>query len=124
MTVDAAVGDSSTNRRAHEFFEIKAPLPNSDQTKVSKEKIFKLTAMVRRECAFFALPFNPFGTREAYSHSFPARWFDMRRDRVVLIGAEFWDRIGGAGTWEAMLEVAEEVGEHLRQRILDEYLLD
>jgi len=52
------------------------------------------------------------------------RWFDMRRDQVVLIGAEFWDRVGGVGTWESMLEVAEEVGEHLRKRVLGEYLLD
>lgn len=124
VTVDVAVGDSLADRATHQFFEIKAPLPNSDQTKVSKEKIFKLAAMEQRECAFFALPFNPFGTREAYNHSFPMRWFDMRRDRAVLIGAEFWDRVGGDGTWESMLEVAEEVGGPLRQRILDEYLLD
>ena len=124
VTVDVAVGDSAADQRTHEFFEIKAPLPNSDQTKVSKEKIFKLTAMARRECAFYALPFNPFGTRAAYSHPFPMRWFDMRTDQVVLIGAEFWDRLGGPGTWVEMLEVAEEVGAGLRQRILDEYLLD
>lgn len=124
VTADVAVGDSAADQRTHEFFEVKAPLPNSDQTKVSKEKIFKLTAMERRECAFFALPFNPFGTRADYKHPFPMRWFDMRTDRVVLIGAEFWDRLGGPGTWDEMLEVAEEVGADLRQRIIDEYLLD
>lgn len=124
VTVDVAVGESQADRNTHEYFEIKAPLPNADQTKVSKEKIFKLSAMERRECAFYALPFNPFGRREDYNHPFPMRYFDMRSDRVVLIGGEFWDRVGGPGTWESMLEVAEEVGADLRERILNEYLLD
>jgi len=124
VTIDVAVGESESNRRSHKYFEIKAPKPNSDQTKVSKEKIFKLTAMERRECAFFALPFNPLESREAYNHPFPMRWFDMRTERVVLIGAEFWDDVGGPGTWGSMLQVAEEVGDDLRRRILDEYLLD
>ena len=80
--------------------------------------------MERRECAFYALPFNPFGRREDYSHPHPMRYFDMRSDRVVLIGADFWDRIGGPGTWDGMLEVAEEVGVELWARILNEYLMD
>lgn len=49
-------------------FEIKAPLPNSDQTKVSKQKILKLYAMEPRmvDEAYYALPYNPYGKREAY----------------------------------------------------------
>jgi Type II restriction endonuclease, TdeIII len=124
VTVDVAVGASRDNRKGHEYFEVKAPQPNSDQTKVSKEKMFKLTAMEQRECAFFALPFNPYGTRQQYKHTYPMRWFDMRRDSVVLIAEDFWDRVGGPGTWASMLEVAEEVGADLRKRIVDEYLLD
>jgi len=39
-------------------FELKALLPNSDQTKVSKEKLFKLLAMEPKvvDCAYYALP--------------------------------------------------------------------
>jgi hypothetical protein len=76
---------------------LKAPLPNSDQTKVSKEKILKLHCMEPPlvDNAYFALPYNPYGSRENYSWSFPARWFDMKHDDVVLIGDEFWDTIGG-----------------------------
>jgi hypothetical protein len=75
-------------------FEIKAPLPNSDQTKVSKEKILKLYAMEPRQVAgaYYALPYNPYGRREDYAWSFPARWFNMREDEVVLIGNEFWGK--------------------------------
>lgn len=65
-------------------FEIKAPLPNSDQTKVSKEKILKLFAMEppKITSAFYSLPYNPYGKRENYAWSFPARWFDMKRDET------------------------------------------
>ena len=62
-------------------------------------------------------------TRAAYTHPFPRRWFDMQSDSAVVIGDEFWDKIGGDGTWGRMLEVATEVGEVLKPRILNEYLL-
>jgi hypothetical protein len=73
-------------------FELKAPLPNSDQTKVSKEKLLKLYSMEPMQVneAYYALPYNPYGKRENYNWSFPARWFDMKHDKVVLIGNEFW----------------------------------
>ena len=86
--------------------------------------MLKLSAMEGRECAYYALPFNPYGTRADYSHPFVRRWFDVQDDHAVLIGAEFWDRLGGDGTWEAMLAIAEHVGSALRDRVLDEYLLE
>lgn len=69
-------------------FELKAPLPNSDQTKVSKEKILKLYCMDQPQvdAAFYALPYNPYGRRADYAWSFPKRWFNMKEDKVVLIG--------------------------------------
>jgi hypothetical protein len=105
-------------------FELKAPLPNSDQTKVSKEKILKLYCMEPRQIdeAFYALPYNPYGTRENYSWSFPARWFNMQKDEVVLIGNEFWDKIGGPGTYKAFIEAVNEMGVEYKVRIYREYL--
>src|SRR5581483_5334520 len=94
-------------------FELKAPMPNSDQTKVSKEKLFKLYAMQPMQVthAYFALPYNPYGrSRTDYQWSFPMRWFDMHRDPVVLIGDEFWDTIGGPGTYNAFLEAVNQLG--------------
>lgn len=105
-------------------FELKAPLPNSDQTKVSKEKILKLYAMEPRQvtAAYYALPYNPYGNRADYSWSFPARWFDMRNDEVVLIGNEFWEKIGGGGTYQAFIEAINEIGVDYKKRIYREYL--
>jgi hypothetical protein len=105
-------------------FELKAPLPNSDQTKVSKEKILKLYSMepCQIDEAYYALPYNPYGTRENYSWSFPARWFNMKEDKVVLIGEEFWEKIGGLGTYKAFIEAVNEIGREYKDRIYKEFL--
>lgn len=106
----------------HHFFEVKAPKPNSDQTKVSKEKMLKLSAMLKTTCAYYALPYNPYPSRAAYGHSPPKRWFNMSTDEVVLIGPDFWDTVGEAGTWDDLMALLEEVGDKLRERIRREYL--
>ena len=104
--------------------ELKSPLPNSDITKVSKEKLLKLYSMEPRQvdAAYFALPYNPYGRRENYVWSFPARWFNMKTDPVVLIGEELWDMIGGAGTYRAFISAINEIGSPYRERIYREYL--
>lgn len=105
-------------------FELKAPLPNSDQTKVSKEKILKLYCMEPRQVdyAYYALPYNPYKTKENYSWSFPQRWFNMQKDEVVLIGNEFWDKIGGVGTYNAFISAVNELGVTYKDRIYRDYL--
>lgn len=105
-------------------FELKSPLPNSDITKVSKEKILKLHCMEPPQvsAAYFALPFNPFGLKEDYNWGFPARWFDMKHDSVVLIGDEFWEKIGGLGTYQAFISAVNEIGDEYKERIYREFL--
>jgi Type II restriction endonuclease, TdeIII len=105
-------------------FELKAPMPNSDQTKVSKEKMFKLLAMKPKKVdhAFFALPYNPYGKKEDYAWTFPRRWFDMQRDKSVLIGDEFWELIGGEGTYNNFITEVNLIGKEYRERIYREFL--
>jgi hypothetical protein len=105
-------------------FELKSPLPNSDITKVSKEKMFKLYSMINNPItdAFYALPYNPYGKRENYAWSFPARWFDMKNDKSVMIGNEFWDFIGGTGTYQLFIDEINKLGVKYRERIFREYL--
>lgn len=105
-------------------FELKGPLPNSDQTKVSKEKMFKLLAMQPKQVdfAFYALPYNPFGSKENYKWSFPMRWFNMQTDASVLIGNEFWDLIGGKGTYKNFIKEVNSLGKEYRERIYREFL--
>jgi len=118
---DLYVEDTATKERF--AFELKAPLPNSDQTLVSKTKILKLYAMVPPQVdnAYYALPYNPYGKKEDYAWAFPKRWFDMNNDKVVLIGDEFWDLIGGAGTLKEIVGVATELGDAYKKRIRKEY---
>jgi len=124
LTVICDVYAEDRKSRKKYAFELKAPLPNADQTRVSKEKILKLFSMEPRlvDSAYYALPYNPYGKRQNYGWSFPARYFDMKNDEVVLIGDEFWDKIGGAGTYKAFISAVNEIGEHYRQRIYREYL--
>ena len=110
--------EDKTNGKNYAF-EIKAPLPNSDQTKVSKEKILKLYCMEPKKVddAFYALPYNPYGKKEDSNWSFPARWFNMKKDKVVLIGDEFWEKIGGTGTYQSFINAVNEVGPEYKERI-------
>lgn len=106
-------------------FELKAPLPNSDQTKVSKEKMFKLLAMNEKPVAqaYYALPYNPYGTQKSdYAWTFPARWFNMKDDNCVLIGEEFWNLIGGKDTYQLFIKEVNKLGIEYRERIYREYL--
>jgi len=123
-TVICDVYAEDTNEKKKYAFELKAPLPNSDQTKVSKEKILKLYSMepLQVDEAFYALPYNPYGRRQDYNWAFPARWFNMKEDRVVLIGNEFWEKIGGVGTYQAFIDAVNEIGPHYKDRIYREFL--
>jgi hypothetical protein len=119
---DVYAEDRKNNKRL--AFELKAPLPNSDQTKVSKEKLLKLYAMEPRmvDEAYYALPYNPYGRKQDYAWGFPNRWFNMRQDSVVLIGDEFWEKIGGMGTYQSFIEAVNEIGVEYRNRIYREFL--
>lgn len=122
IVADLYVEDQKTQEKI--AFEIKSPKPNSDQTKVSKEKMLLLLNLEDPKItgAYFALPFNPYGTKDKYDHRHPFRWFNMREDEAVVMGKTFWDLLGGEGTYEALIKIFEEVGEVYKPRIRKEYL--
>lgn len=122
VTCDIFIHNEETNIKY--AFELKGPLPNSDQTKVSKEKMFKLLAMEPKQVdfSFYALPYNPYGKKEDYKWVFPMRWFDMQKDSSVLIGNEFWELIGGNGTYNNFINEVNLLGKGYRERIYREFL--
>lgn len=123
ITCDILINSKRTN--ATYAFELKAPLPNSDQTKVSKEKMFKLLAMNEHIVtnAYYALVYNPYGKHKTdYAWSFPQRWFDMVNDEVVLIGDEFWDLVGGPGAYQSFIDEINKLGISYKERIYREFL--
>ena len=70
VTCDIFIHNEETDTKY--AFELKAPLPNSDQTKVSKEKMLKLLAMEPKQVdyAFYALVYNPYGKKKDYKWTF------------------------------------------------------
>lgn len=46
----------------------------------------------------------------------------MKEDPVVLIGDEFWEKIGGLGTYQVFIEAVNEVGKEYKDRIYREFL--
>jgi hypothetical protein len=97
------------------FMEIKSPLPNLDVCAESKKKLLFFRALYegRRPQAFFAFPYNPYVRRGSYAWGFTKRIMDV--DKEVLIGEEMWDKLGGEGTFDELLEVIGEVARKLRQ---------
>ncbi len=122
VVCDVYIENQATGERL--TFELKGPLPNSDQTKVSKEKMFKLLAMspCKVDFAYYALPYNPYGQKKDYNWGFPMRWFNMHNDQSVLIGNEFWDLIGGKGTYKNFITEINNLGLNYRERIYKEFL--
>ncbi len=108
VTADIFIGDFSGGPF---FAEIKTPVPNLDIAAESKQKILTFIALHREQNpqAFLAFPYNPFITREAYDHPFTRQIMDIQTE--VLMGEEFWDKIGGKGTYVELLKVIQEVKE-------------
>ena len=50
------------------------------------------------------------------------RWFNMHEDKSVLIGNEFWDLIGGTGTYKTFITEVNKLGKDYRERIYREFL--
>lgn len=46
----------------------------------------------------------------------------MKEDASVLIGDEFWDFIGGKGTYKAFISEINKLGIHYKERIYREFL--
>jgi hypothetical protein len=90
------------------FLEIKSPRPNLDVCAESKKKMLYFQALFegKKPEAYLGFPYNPFVYREKYNHRFTKQIMDLNRE--VLIGEEMWDKIGGAGTYEELLEIAGE----------------
>lgn len=41
---------------------------------------------------------------------------------MVLIGNEFWEKIGGLGTYQAFIDAVNEIGQDYKDRIYREFL--
>ena len=63
-----------------------------------------------------------YGKKENYKWAFPLRWFDMQNDEAVLIGNEFWELIGGEGTYKSFIDQVNKLGKEYKEQIYREFL--
>jgi hypothetical protein len=100
------------------YMSIKTVQPNIDQTGVAKKDCLILKSNNLKCNVYFGLYYNPFGdNRRDYSFGIPMNIFDMHRDEVVLIGRDYWEKLGGPGFYDEILEIAKGVGEETRGMI-------
>lgn len=106
VTADLFIGD---HREGPFFAEIKTPRPDLDVAAESKKKMLTFLALHPggNAQAYLAFAYNPFISREAYAHPFTKQVMDLEAE--VLMGGEFWDKIGGKGTYDGLLRVIAEV---------------
>ncbi len=109
------------------FFEIKSPKPNKGQCLEAADRLLQIHAIRGKGApavrTYYAMAYNPYGEeKSSYKHSFAVRYMDV--DNQVLIGAEFWNLVGGPGTYEEILELYREVGREKGPDMLDQLALD
>ncbi len=101
------------------FISIKTVTPNLDQSEIAKKDMLLLQAENPDCRTFIGLYYNPHGEdRSDYNHSFPQKIFDMHKDECVLIGKDYWDYLGGGGTYEKLLKIFSKVGEETKESLL------
>lgn len=108
------------------FFEIKSPKPNKGQCLEATGRLLQIQAITYRKYpkakAFYATAYNPYGIKKTtFKHSFILNYMDLNNE--ILIGKEFWDIIGGNGTYEEILSIYQEVGKEKGPDMLDKLAL-
>lgn len=128
---DASQGDNEIEKRIQTvdlyletaddkeiYFEIKGPKPNKNEMRAAKRDLLEIFAMRAREGkkvkVFLGMYYNPYFPEE-YKRWTCLKFFDMGND--FLVGKEFWDFLGGSGTFEQLIKMYENVGEEIRPLI-------
>ena len=100
------------------YFEIKSAKPNKGQCIEMKHRL--LTALAIRKSpdvfGWWGVPYNPYGTPDAYGHPYPRRYFDFANE--VKLGPDFWNFLGDdPATYELLLELYRNVGAEYTKRL-------
>jgi len=105
-----------THADTQHFFEIKSAKPNKGQCIEMKARLLTAFAIRRRDDSYWwwGVPYNPYGS-SPYSHSFALPFFDFENE--VQMGEQFWNFVGGGGTYEELLAVYVQIGEEFAPEI-------
>lgn len=101
------------------YISIKTVKPNLDQTEIAKKDLLLLKAHNPEARTYFGLFYNPGGPKRAdYNWTMPSKIFDMHKDESVLIGEDYWNFLGGKGTYAELLLIFDTVGSRTREAIM------
>lgn len=111
------IADFFMKRDGKEYYiEIKTVKPNIDVFEESKTKLLEWIARKQKSViTILAFPYNPY-------HPEPYNRFTHRgvleTGKEFLVGDEYWDFLGGKGTFKDIMEVFDEVGKELHKDIM------
>lgn len=102
------------------YFELKSAKPNINEFTGVKKQLLDWIAMRGSDNpkanikTVVAIPYNPYEP-EPYERWTLQGLFDLEKE--VFVGQEFWDFLGGKGTYETLLSCFEQAGIELRPEI-------
>ncbi|EPY6976134.1 TdeIII family type II restriction endonuclease [Klebsiella variicola] len=106
------------------YISIKTVKPNIDQTAEAKRDLLKIKLADSSANVYFGLYYNPYGDRrDLYRWTPPMKIFNFHTDPCVLIGRDYWDTLGGVGTYNTVLQIARSVSQEL-QELVRQYGVD
>ena len=117
--VDVMIEDSSGDKH---LFDLKTAKPNSGAFREFKRTLLEWVAAVLAENpkarvhSLIAIPYNPYEP-QPYNRRTMRGMLDLTQE--LKVGKEFWDFLGGSGTYEGLLDCFEKVGLELRGEIDD-----
>ena len=103
------------------YFEVKTAKPNINEFTSIKKQMLDWIAMRGSKNpkvnikTIVAIPYNPYEPKP-YERWTLQGLFDLRQEEV-MVGAEFWDFLGGKNTYEDLLKVFEQAGLELNDEI-------
>jgi len=102
------------------LFDLKTAKPNAGGFKEFKRTLLEWTAAIlainpkAKVNTYIAIPYNPYEP-EPYKRWTMRGMLDLENE--LKVGKEFWDFIGGDGTYEELLNCFEKVGIEMRTEI-------
>lgn len=102
------------------LFDLKTAKPNAGGFKEFKRTLLEWTAAIlsvnptANIQTMIAIPYNPYDPKP-YSRWTMRGMLDL--DYEIKVGEEFWDFLGGQGTYQPLLDIFERIGVELRDEI-------
>jgi len=97
------------------YIEIKTTKPNKGESEKIKRTLLKIVALRNKPVIVFCgIAYNPYEP-EKFAWPLPLNYLKLGGD--LLVGKQFWDFLGGNGSYEELLDIFEETGKELIDQI-------